>query len=296
MNNMFDDLNQQDDDESKNRDQIVKAPFGWPGGKSRSVKYILPLLPYTDRYCEVFGGSGSVLLARRPSKIETFNDRYSGVTDFYKCLRSELLTKLLLARLELVQHSREEFVNAKQAWATTDDPIERAALWYTMIKLSWAGLGRNWGRNREPKCGTANKINKTLTRFWPVHRRLMNVQIDNDDFRRILTDYDHPDMVFYLDPPYLSVSAGIYTHGMTLDDHVDLLEIISGLKGFVALSGYINQLYDKQTYWDDRHTWDTFVSIKSILGTETNSKAHLMDVDGKRDQAQECLWIKYRSD
>jgi DNA adenine methylase len=96
--------------------------------KKRSLDKLLPLLPYSKVYIEPFGGSGTVLLARRPCKIEVFNDRNSGVIDFYRCIKDADLLERLVDRLDLVRCSREEWLEAKGTWTVSKDPVERAAL------------------------------------------------------------------------------------------------------------------------------------------------------------------------
>ena len=99
--------------ESHVQHEIVKAPFGWPGGKSKSLKQILPHLQYRKAYVEPFGGSFAVGLARVPSTVEVYNDRYGGICDFYRVLRDPTLLPLLCNRLDLTVYSREEFVWSK---------------------------------------------------------------------------------------------------------------------------------------------------------------------------------------
>ena len=38
--------------------------IGWPGGKTRMLKDILPLIPAHTCYCEVFFGGGAVFFAK----------------------------------------------------------------------------------------------------------------------------------------------------------------------------------------------------------------------------------------
>ena len=69
--------------------KIIKAPFAWLGGKTYLCDEINSLLPHRKTYVEVFGGSGITLLKRQPSEIEVFNDRNSGITDFYLTLKED---------------------------------------------------------------------------------------------------------------------------------------------------------------------------------------------------------------
>lgn len=279
------------DDSAQSRESYVRAPFGYPGAKSRSIKEILPNLPQTDKYVEVFGGSGAVLLARRESKMEVYNDRFGGVVAFYRCIRDRDKLQALTDRLELIVHSREEFIWCRDTWANCEDDVERAARWFYALQTSFTSQSRNFGRSLSGSNQIAKKIQNNIKTFPLVHERLKHVLIENLDWRQCLQDFDDEDTVFYLDPPYLDVSSGIYKCSFTKSDHAELLERIFKLRGFVALSGYPNELYDSYN-WDVRKSWETRVTITANSYTETNNQKHGTD---RKDTAIECLWVKNAS-
>ena len=70
--------------------------FGWYGGKYSHLDWLLPLLPPSQHFCDVFGGSAAVIINRRPSPVETYNDIHSEVVNFFRVLRDqkELLVAL----------------------------------------------------------------------------------------------------------------------------------------------------------------------------------------------------------
>lgn len=289
--NMLDDLENLEASEPEEKPRVIKAPFGYPGGKSRSIKYIIPHLPYRNLYCEPFGGSGAVLLARKPSKLEIFNDAYSGVVDFYRCMRDRALYERLTHWLENTVNSREEFVNCKATWKEPTDPVERAGRWFYMLTYSFGSLGRNWGRARGGAYhGINGRVRGSLEKFADVHERFHKVQVENKDGIACLRDYDDPEAVFYLDPPYVDTDPGIYEHKTDAEYHRRLIAQVFATKGFVAVSGYANPLWDAQP-WDKVLHWSVFVSIQGVKGTEENG---LKEVEGQleRGQATEKLWIK----
>lgn len=273
---------------SGSKDQkILRAPFGYPGGKSRSVKEILPHLPYRAKYIEPFGGSAAILLAREASKLEVYNDRYGGVVAFYQCMRDPVMFEQLCEWLGLTVHAREEFINCKQTWQKVDDPIERAARWYYMVQSSFGSIGRNWGRQTS-RSSMAGKIRGKLKLFPAIHARFRKVQVENQDWEDCIKDYDDSDAVIYCDPPYCDVYRGTYKNEMTVARHKEFLKCVMQCKGFVAVSGYSNELYEDNA-WDARYEWEAFVSIQSVGVQEGNSKEHL---DEKRGHSTEVLWIK----
>jgi DNA adenine methylase len=271
------------------RESYVKAPFAWAGGKGRSLEHILPYLPKRERFVDVCGGSGTVLLARPRSKMEVFNDAYSGITDFYMCLKDKVKLEELIAYLDMVIHSREMFINYKTSWKNTADPVERAAKWYYMIVNSFGNLGRNFGRGTKEVSSFASKLPNSLQNFWPVHYRIQGVTIENLSFEQCIKDYDHVNTVFYIDPPYLHSDPGLYDEAWPLEKHKRLLQYIFDAEGFVALSGYDNELYNSFP-WTNKITWETNITIGAKAHTETNNLKDKIGMMSKK--ATECLWIK----
>lgn len=284
---LFDDLNELEN--LTHKQPVVKAPFGWPGSKNRSINKLLPHLPYYKGFCDVFGGSGIVSLSRRACKgLEVYNDRYSALTDFYRVIKDEALLHRFLEYCELSICSKEDFIFCKETWKDVRDPVERAFRWYTTIVYSFGCLGRNWGRGTGVAShALAGRIRTKIPKFEMIHQRFKKIQIENLDFEECLRTYDDREMVFYCDPDYLESNSGVYKHGMSLDDHYRLLNTIFEMDGFVALSGYPNDIYDSYD-WDDVIEWDAYVSIQS-LGCRGNGKD---DIYEKRGYSTECLYIK----
>jgi DNA adenine methylase len=287
---IFDELDRQAPSEKSKDDIILRAPFPWPGGKSRSVANILKYLPYRKVYVEPFGGSGVVLLARKSCDLDVFNDRYAGVVAFYRCLRNPDKYRKLIEWLELTIHSREDFKDAKDTWVVETDDVVRAGKWYYMVNYSFGSLGRNFGRSTSGRGLIAGKIRNKLDKFPFIHERLKRVQIENQDWSDCLRDYDSRDTVFYIDPPYVDAYAGTFEHELTREQHHHLLDTIFQLDGFCAVSGYSNPLYSNQP-WDNVHSWDSFCSIDSCAYTDANNKVQLKGLK-QRINAEEVLWIK----
>lgn len=266
--------------------RILKPPFGYPGGKGKSIGKLATLIPYRNGYIEPFGGSGAVLLGRHKSNLEVFNDRYAGVTDFYRVVKNKHQLDRLLEWLEMTVHSREEWHFCKDTWTNPDDPVERAGRWLYMTSYSFAGLGRNFGRSTTGKNGISGKVRAKIPKFHEIHERFKDVCIENLDWYDLCTQYDHKDTIIYMDPPYIDVARGTYKNEMTIQDHSNMLAWIRQCRSTVCVSGYPNDLYDAQD-WDARHCWDVEVSMtpQNCPGNNNPQK--------ERGIAQEVLWIKY---
>lgn len=278
------------DDQPIVREQFVRAPFGYPGSKWKSLDKILPHLPHRIGYIEPFGGSGCVLLSRNESPLEVFNDRFAGVVAFYRCLKDYKKLQAMVDWLDNTLHAREEFIWCKNTWKDCEDDVERACRWYYMVCMSFNKQGRHFGRATTSRNQMAKAMHNNLQLFHPVHMRLKNCQIENQDWREILKDFDGPNNVFYLDPPYYDYAKGMYEHDLKKADHHEMLHRVMQMRGFVAVSGYSHPAYEVLP-WDNVVKW--LVPVTS-LGQGFQETANLAGKEDllKRGLAEECLYIK----
>lgn len=277
-------------DSPQEREEYFRGPIAYPGCKERSLPELMPLLPVTDTWVDVFGGTGVVTLNRPQSKLEVFNDISSGVVAFYRCIVDSKKLDQLCTRLDLTVHSREEYIYCKKTWKEDQlDDVERAARWYYSIAYSFGSVGRNFGRSLNPVATISGDIKSRIPLFETIHKRFERVQIENLDWRLMLKDYDSPTAVLYLDPPYYG--ADIYEDGFSKADHIELCTRVFNCEGFVAVSSYENELYDKFP-WDSVHKWPVRISVTSkALKTETSNLKRI----GKSSNI-ECLYIKEFND
>lgn len=275
-----------DDQREKVRNNYKKAPFIYPGSKFRALKHIMPHIPNRMRYIEPFGGTGAVLLNRQPSEIEVFNDRNSGIVDFYKCIRDKDGLEQVKRLLDLYVYSRQDFIEARDNWASCSNLVERAAQWYYSIETSFSGMGKAFGR-------AINSQTKDITEKFPlfdfVHKRLKYVLIENMCAFDLIKDFDSEGSVFYLDPPYLPTMSyeDKYEETLTREDHIRLCELIMSSKGFFALSSYQNEIYDSY-HWNKVIDYQILITADAQAKTETNNRT----VSNKRGMRREFLYIK----
>ena len=223
----------------------MRPPFAYYGGKSRYTKILLQYVPPHKTYVEVFGGAASLLLAKKPSDVEVYNDIDEGVVNFFRVLRDDDRRARLVKLLDYTPCSRAEYRCCLRTWKSADDPVERARRWFVVMRLSVGGrFGAGWGYSV-----TSDKRVRTfrnsIAALDAVADRFRNVQVECNDFRKILKAYDTPETFFYLDPPYVhdTRSPYFYPEEMTLDDHRELVELLLNLRGQALLSGYRHEVY-----------------------------------------------------
>ena len=162
--------------------EYVRSPFGFPGAKTRSVHQLLSYLPYRHAWADVFGGSGTVTLARNESKLEVFNDRHAGVSCFFRVVQDKEKCKQLVDWLEHCICSRETWMLWKDAWknGAHHDEVTRAGMWFYVVQHSFASKGWSFGRSTTGKSQCA-KLHNNLEFFWPMCHRLRKVYVENQD-------------------------------------------------------------------------------------------------------------------
>jgi DNA adenine methylase len=194
------------------------SPINWFGGKSRLASKIVQHFPTHRTYCEPFGGSAAVLLAKDPSKVEVYNDIDRELVHFFVVLRDPSMFAKLRRAVENTLYARAEFELAKQR---CDDPVEAARRFFVRQRQSFGGIGRVWSYSvKNSHGGMASGVRRWqrgIEGLPAAHRRLERVQIENDDWRAVISRYDSAETLFFLDPPYIPATrvAGGYRYELT---------------------------------------------------------------------------------
>lgn len=229
--------------------------FGWYGGKFNHLNWLLPLLPQATHYCEPFAGSAAVLLNRKPSPVETYNDIDGEVVNFFRVLRDR--QEELIRAIGLTPFSREELRIAAEEPIDNISELERARRFFVRARQVRTGLAQTASAGRWAHCkltsraGMAGAVSRWLGSvegLSEIVQRLLRVQIENATAIEVIQRYDSEETLFYCDPPYPHDSRGdihAYGYEMTDNDHRELAEVLTHLKGKVALSGYRCELLNK---------------------------------------------------
>ncbi len=229
--------------------------FGWYGGKFSHLNWLLPLLPACHHYCEPFAGSAAVLLNRKPSPVETYNDIDGEVANFFRVLRDH--KEELIEKIGLSPFSREEFYySVSKNPLTIADEVERARLFYVRARQARTGLAQTASLGRWANCKNTSRsgMSGVVSRWLGaiddlphIAMRLMRVQIENRPATEVIRLYDDRNTLFYCDPPYVHDSRTdkkAYGFEMTDEEHCKLSFVLHRSKGKVAVSGYRCELMD----------------------------------------------------
>ena len=232
-----------------------RIAFGWYGGKFSHLDFLTPLLPANaEHFCDLFGGSASVLMNVGPYPVETYNDLDAELVNFFRTLRDQ--QDELIKAIGLTPFSREELRLACQAEQNLSN-IERARRFYVRARQTRTGLAQTSSAGRWAHCvltsraGMAGAVSRWLGSvegLSEIAQRLMRVQIENAPALEVIARYDTKATLFYADPPYVHEARGdssAYGYEMNDDDHIALAETLGGVRGRAVVSGYKTDLYDE---------------------------------------------------
>ncbi|MDO3110052.1 DNA adenine methylase [Mycobacteroides abscessus] len=243
---------------------MTPPPMAYFGGKTRLARRIADLLPQHGHYVEPFAGGLSVLLAKKPSCMETVNDLDDRLMTFWRVLRDK--PEQLARACALTPHSRAEYSTARDADVdSADSDVERARLIWVQIAQGRGGTllrqtgWRYYVNPSQNSTGMPGYLSAYVDRMAAAAERLQRVSLESRPALEIIEKYGaHPKCCLYVDPPYLgdtrSTSGG--GNGYRIDmparaEHVELLRALTGCQASVVLSGYPSELYDEALRgWD----------------------------------------------
>ncbi len=271
--------------------------FPWLGGKGWLAQKIADRLPRKSCYVEPFAGAAAMLLALPPSPVEVLNDRNRDLIGFYRVMQDNRLRTDLLDRLQWTPYARDEYARALDLLnSSEDDPITRAWAFFLVSNASFSGGGQSGLTEKRFATSTqrsqGRRMNYHIEGLPALAQRLKNVVIENRDAINLLDQYDSPDTLFFLDPPYYpdtrnihhERSRGTYAGGeMDAVQHLELLAMCRQLKGFVALCGYAHDDYDDALL---SAGWETLSFHRKALSS--------LHRDTDQSQREERVWINHK--
>jgi DNA adenine methylase len=249
------------------------APFTYFGSKARLQSQIAELLDYScHTYVEPFGGSGRVLLNKYPHEHEIYSDANVGLASFFYFLSKPQLAEQLIGELYTLENTPEEFSKAKiyltaalsEGNIQFQSDLKLAKATFVVCSQSRDGLGMaaTWSN---PKQLTQDQYLAKVERLWDVAERLNDVEVRHSLTLPLIEPYlIDPDVMIYLDPPYLDKRGqnfGGYAMQMLEADHCDLLNAIKNCKAKIIISNYGNMLYNEYLHGWQRIEIETFASI-----------------------------------
>ena len=218
------------------RKQYLSAPLPFVGQKrmfAREFIQVLKRYPDDAVFVDLFGGSGllsHITKYQKPGATVVYND----FDNYRQRLENIPRTNVLLDKIRAVVASvpRRKFLpkKTKETILRLIEQEEHRYGYVDYITLSSSLLfSMKYATNSEElrKETFYNTVRKCD--YNPCLDYLDGLEIVSCDYKELFNKYkDMPDVVFLIDPPYLSTEVGTYTMNWGLSDYLDVLQTLVG--------------------------------------------------------------------
>lgn len=268
----------------------MKAVMKYPGSKWSIARWIIDFFPEHHSYLEPFFGSGAVLFSKPRSNIETVNDLDGNVVNLFEWIRRD--PEKLAHEIYWTPYARQVYEDAFAA--VPEDSLQKAVNFYIRLnmghgfrtsgeKVGW----KNDVQGRERAYAAMDWVNLP-DKIIQAAERLRGVQIENRLAVELIQKFNYPNVLIYLDPPYVLSTRCRKQYRFEMDDkdHNDLLDVSLAHKGPLILSGYDNDLYnDRLKGWHREGTScysQACIKTREILwmNFEPSRQMNLEDIQG----------------
>ncbi len=217
------------------KEEFLTAPLPFQGQKRMFIsqfKQILKQYPEDAVFVDLFGGSGllsHVTKKEKPQSTVIYND----YDNYQRRLKNISRTNILLAEIRcllkdsprgklipnyLREKIYERFEREEKKYGFVDYITFSSSLLFSM----------KYAVNLESfrKESLYNNIRRSDYR---CDGYLEGLIITSLDYRELFEQYkDTPNVVFLVDPPYLTTDVGTYTMSWKLSDYLDVLKVLNG--------------------------------------------------------------------
>ena len=198
----------------------IGRPMNYYGSKDMMCPVIHGMIPAgMSTWVDVFCGSAIVTLKKPPHPREVINDLNDDVINLFDVLRDGDAEDLY-RKIELTVFGDAELRRIYEQEPPTD-PVEKARCF---LVASWFGRGgdnHKTGLRWSKGSTVAPELAWTRlpSRLTAVAERLRGICIRSDDAFKIVDDYDAPDCILFVDPPYPGPVGRRYKVSMSAEDH-----------------------------------------------------------------------------
>ncbi len=228
----------------------LRPPFKIHGGKAYLCQWIIRHFPdgYEEMsYIEPFGGAASVLLNKRPSQSETYNDLHKPTANIFRSLVNH--SAEVVERIQQIEYCEKSFKDAGEV-PFQFDTVDSAVAELVLRRMSRGGMKKHFSWSKRLRGGRPGDLNawETFKSLLPlICNRLQKVTVEcKRALELIEKNKQNANVLFYLDPPYVKrtrTAKSVYDCEMDDAEHQVMGKLAGEAKGKVLVSGYDCPLY-----------------------------------------------------
>lgn len=247
------------------KNNFIKSPMNWPGGKYKLLPQIIPLFPpQINNFIDLFAGGLDVSCNVSANHIFS-NDIDSSVISIYKAFQTisyEDLIKFIEKRIKefnLTKWNYEGYIKYRSLYNKGGEYCTPLDL-FVLSRFSY----NNLIEIKNNKCNSAfgydhsdfNLTQKAHTKF--LHQKVQNFTFSSLSFLDYNLDPFGENDFLYVDPPYLT-SGNVYKNIKKWDenkeyelykylDEANKRGIKWGLSNLISHKGEVNEILEKWSY------------------------------------------------
>lgn len=260
----------------------IRSPLRYPGGKTRAISKIMPLVPDgIHEYREPFVGGGSVLFAffeQFGTDIAAYwiNDLNYDLFCFWKYAREandELVSGVNHLKSKY-RHGRRLYQHLRQPKNMKSD-FDRAVRFFIMNRITFSGVMDSGGYSSQSFKGRFTE--SSIERLSLIDEVLQHVHVTHGDYEEVV-QAPGDDVFIFLDPPYYSATDsklyGVKGDLHTGFDHVRFAEVMRncGHRWLITYddSDYIRDLFAFADIipWELQYGMNNYKQGKAAKGRE----------------------------
>ncbi len=277
---------------------MIKSPLRYPGGKSKAIKFIAPLIPKFDEFREPFVGGGSVfvyLKQKYPNKKFWINDIYENLYHFW--IQAQQNPDELIQQ---IQYWRDTFKVGKELHKyllkniDRFDSLRKAAAFFVFNRITFSGTTESGGFSNA--AFHKRFTQSSIERVKALSYILQNTKITNLDYQQVI-EAKGENVFIFLDPPYYSATkSALYGKNGKLHrdfDHERLAEVLKKTKHKWLItyddSEYIRNLFS----FANIKEWSLTYGMRNV-GENNNQKGYELfisnyPIDKKENKIDDLL-------
>jgi DNA adenine methylase len=266
----------------------MKPLISYYGGKQRLAKWIISHFPQHRSYIEPFCGGAAVFFAKEPVQLNVLNDTNGAVVNLYR--QAKLQPDALFRLIDATPHSRAEYKRAEDIYkgkTEADELVQAWAMYTATMQAFGSKTASGWAfaiSDHENHKAPHHRLRRHKDRLPDILDLLSSIQIECKDALDCILQYDHPDALFYIDPPYIGTEQGHYA-GYTQQDFNRLLEALTTIKGTFFLSHYATAMIEsfalKSDWISKRKKMDCALAQGRNSNGDNNARIELLVTNHK---------------
>lgn len=285
-----------------NKNELVKSPLNYTGGKFKLLPQILPLLPENiDRFVDLFCGGANVGVNVNANKI-VCNDIENHVIEFLqKCkeLNSQEIINILKNTIstyglsktnrEGFEKIREDYNNGNNSWNMFYAMVTNAFNYQIRFNKN-GGYNMPFGKDRS---WFSPELEKKLIKFVDC-LKTKEIKFINKDFSTIKIETLTKDDLVYCDPPYLITCASYNEQdGWNETKERQLYELLDNIHSQGSRFAFSNVFESKGKSNDMLKEWSKKYTVNYLNHTYGNCNYHAKDKS--ENSTVEVLITNYNS-